>query len=238
MKALSFLSLMLLSMSTITAQVYTVTSTADVGAGTLRSIITDIVSAGDTILFDRAINGDTIFLTSGEIVIDKDLTIIGNSADQNIIDGSNDIGNDSRLIRIAATADVNISHVSFINAGELTMTSLWGGALLSSGSLNLENCVFDNNKAYLGGAIRIQEGSVDMNACIFRNNQSAALGGAINTRGTTLRMTNCLLYLNASSSTGGAIHNELATMDLFNCTFADNAASLSLIHISEPTRPY
>src|SRR5438874_4098648 len=53
-----------------------VTSTNDNGPGTLRDTIA-AANDGDTIQFDPALNGQTINLTSGELVIDKNITISG-----------------------------------------------------------------------------------------------------------------------------------------------------------------
>src|SRR5438132_10555860 len=53
-----------------------VTSTNDNGPGTLRDTIA-AANDGDTIQFDPALNGQTITLTSGELVIDKNITISG-----------------------------------------------------------------------------------------------------------------------------------------------------------------
>src|SRR3954451_13195667 len=57
------------------ARAATVTNTADSGAGSLRGAIAS-ASNGDTISFAPGVTG-TITLTSGELVIDKSLTIDG-----------------------------------------------------------------------------------------------------------------------------------------------------------------
>ena len=48
------------------AAVFTVTTTADSGAGSLRATLA-AANDGDTVQFDRALNGQTINLTSGEL---------------------------------------------------------------------------------------------------------------------------------------------------------------------------
>jgi hypothetical protein len=63
------------------AATITVLNTNDSGAGSLRQAISDS-SSGDTINFDSSLNGQTITLTSGELLIDKNLTITGPGANQ------------------------------------------------------------------------------------------------------------------------------------------------------------
>src|SRR6266436_1802536 len=62
------------------AATLTVTTTADNGVGSLRAAIA-AANDGDTIQFDPALNGQTINLTSVELVIDKNITISGPGSD-------------------------------------------------------------------------------------------------------------------------------------------------------------
>ena len=62
----------------VQAATNTVTSTADSGAGSLRTAISNSVS-GDTINFNGALSGQTITLTSGQLLLNKNLTIDGSS---------------------------------------------------------------------------------------------------------------------------------------------------------------
>ena len=66
------------------ATTITVTNTNDSGPGSLRQALADAID-GDTVTF--AVTG-TITLTSGGLVIDKDVTISGPGADQLSIDGN------------------------------------------------------------------------------------------------------------------------------------------------------
>src|SRR5258705_1037201 len=66
----------LLGVSTANAATITVTTTADNGTGSLRQALADATD-GDTIQFDPALNGQTINLTTGELVIDKNIIISG-----------------------------------------------------------------------------------------------------------------------------------------------------------------
>src|SRR6266567_2796076 len=80
--------LLLGSFCLASAATTTVTNNNDSGAGSLRQAISDS-SPGDTIDFDSSLNGQIIALTSGELLIDNNLTIIGPSANLLAIDGNN-----------------------------------------------------------------------------------------------------------------------------------------------------
>jgi len=67
-------SALLLSATNASAATITVTNGNDSGSGSLRQAIID-ASPGDTINFDPSFM--TVSLTSGELVIDKNLTITG-----------------------------------------------------------------------------------------------------------------------------------------------------------------
>src|SRR3954468_2816788 len=58
------------------ATTITVTNGNDSGSGSLRQALAD-ANDGDTIQFDAALNGQTITLTSGELVVADSITISG-----------------------------------------------------------------------------------------------------------------------------------------------------------------
>src|SRR5437879_6000988 len=65
----------------IHANIITVTNGNDSGPGSLRQALAD-ANDGDAINFDVSLKGQTIALTSDELVIDKSITITGPGSDQ------------------------------------------------------------------------------------------------------------------------------------------------------------
>src|SRR5213592_4795469 len=92
------------------AATLTVINTNDSGAGSLRQAISDS-SSGDTISFDSSLNGQTITLASGELLIDKNLTITGPGAHSLAINGNAA----SRVFEITSGIDVTISGLTITN---------------------------------------------------------------------------------------------------------------------------
>jgi len=64
----------------------TVTNADDSGAGSLRQAIMD-TQDGDSINFDSLMNGANIKLTSGELEISHNITILGLGSNKRSVDG-------------------------------------------------------------------------------------------------------------------------------------------------------
>jgi len=113
-----------------------VTNTNDNGGGSLRDVITS-AGPGATITFAPALMGQTITLTSGEIVINKNLTLSGLGMLNLTLSGNNA----SRIFHLLAGYNLEIENMSLKNATAVTN----GGALLVEGYLVLENALLQNN---------------------------------------------------------------------------------------------
>src|SRR5207249_9186013 len=109
----------------------TVTTTADDGSGSLRAAIADAVP-GETINFAT---GNAITLTSGELLIDKDLIISGPGASSLLIQRSIASGTpDFRIFDVLA-GKVTISGLTVSNGRDDD-----GGGIYNQADLKLTDC--------------------------------------------------------------------------------------------------
>src|SRR5438552_6388174 len=113
----------------------TVRNNLDSGAGSLRA---DIAAAhsGDTVVFAPSLVGQTITLTSGELLIKKNLTIAGPGAGQLTVSGNNA----SRVFQVAKQENVTLSGLTISNA----YTSGGAGAIDNFGALTVNNSTLSN----------------------------------------------------------------------------------------------
>ena len=131
----------------------TVTNTKDSGVGSLREAIATAES-GDVIKFDPSLANKTITLTSGQLEIDKNLTIDGKNARNLSINGDNKY----RIFEVKRDAKFNptnfsLKHLTLTNGRTFeTGEEGAGGGIktASSTTLLVENSQFKNNVA--GGA--------------------------------------------------------------------------------------
>ena len=142
------------------------TSTADSGAGSLRAAIA-AASNGDTIQFDAALNGQTITLTSGELVIDKNITIAGPGPSLLAV------SRDSNSMATFRIFHVTPGHTSTIEG--LTISGNHanppGGGVFNEATLTINNCRLDHNFSegngggiLNGGTLTIRNSSVSGSA--------------------------------------------------------------------------
>ena len=119
----------------------TVLNNLDSGAGSLRA---DIAAAhkGDTIVFAPSLDGQTITLTSGELYINKNLTIAGPGTSQLTVSGNNA----SRVFDVAK-GTVTLSGLTISNgsANGSTNTTIQGGGVYNAGTLTVSNSLFSGN---------------------------------------------------------------------------------------------
>ena len=217
------------------AATLTVTSTADSGAGSLRDALA-AASNGDTIQFDAALNGQTISLTSGELVVNTNITISG--------PGSNLL----TISRSAQAANFRIFHVLIghtVIIQRLTITGGYangGGIFNDNANLTISSCIIrDNASPLIGGGIE-NSGNTDGNASLtildstITGNRAEIWGGGIYTgpssefNSATLSITNSVVSYNqvvdpdSGFGSGGGIFDFYSAVTLNNCSVSHNIA--------------
>jgi hypothetical protein len=182
----------------------TVLNNLDSGAGSLRDTIKH-ASGGDLIKFDSSLAGQTITLTSDELLISQSLDIEGPGPDLLAISGNNH----SRIFDVSQNQKaVNVTIAGLTIEDGLAPQTVGGGIFNYSSALTLINDVLSNNEAggvghsvnggeVHGGAIANFNGAtLIISGCAFNGNEALgndgggrALGGAIFNHGSTVAIT-------------------------------------------------
>jgi hypothetical protein len=239
-----------------------VTNLHDSAPGSLRDIIAH-ASSGSTISFAKDLKG-TIQLTSGELVIKRNLTIAGPGSNILSISGSNmsrvfHVSNGvtaaiiSRLtIKNGRTTD---SGGCILNEGELTLTdstvsycvSADGGGINNHGVFTVTNSTISGNTAKLvtpgntgfGGGIFNYDGTVNIIRSTITHNFASAAGGGIDD-GYTLSLDTSTIAYNTTFGWGGGINvGGGGQASIFESTIYGNTARYEGgdIHNTSPTAP-
>ncbi len=200
----------------------TVMNHLDSGAGSLRA---DVAAAksGDTIVFSPSLNGQTITLTSGELLIRKDLTIAGPGAGELTISANNA----SRVFEVAQKENVTLSGLTISHgAAQSRGSGGEGGGILNSGTLTVSTITLSGNSANQGGGI-LNGGTLTISNSTLSGN-SAFDGGGISNNETYAKLTviGSILSGNTvtgSSGDGGGIENY-GTLTVSSSTLSANSA--------------
>jgi hypothetical protein len=192
-----------------------VTNTNDDGPGSLREAIA-LAGSGDTIEFKLSGCPCAISLISGQIAIDKNLTILGLGTDQLTISG----GNLSRVFFIAPsslpdslTVTIESLRISGGRAKPLLGdqgSSSGGGIYAANTSLTLRNVGLVGNAAHLfGGGVYSVAGQLSVIESRVADNQAldaSGSGGGIAARNfSELEVRNSTISNNFAPASGGGI---------------------------------
>ena len=224
-----------------------VNNTNDSDSGSLRNAIAS-AQPGDTITFDPSLTNQTILLSHGQQIIDKNLTIDGFKAPKLTIKGS---GN-SRIFRVSNGANFTLKNLT-ITGGKVLGTDpnkledAGGGAILIAGNspTTIENCIFEGNSAGMGGAIYSEwRSKLTAKSCIFRHNDGSLIantergGGAVSVHSEShSTFTDCQFYQN-KGTLGAGINSVLSSLTVENCQFIENDASYGGTVGASETRGY
>ena len=220
--ALFFAGATLLSASAAPADTITVINTNDSSPGSLRQALVN-VNDGDTINFDSSLDGHKITLTSGQLSVDKDVTISGPGAKNLAVDGNRL----SRVFYINPDKTVTIDGLT-VATGHTFGNG--GGIFNDAAALTVTNCVLSGNSAdSYGGGIGNQDGAVTVTNCVLSGN-SAYSGGGIRNEGTNgsamLAVSNSTISSNSAAGGGGIANltsGGSATLTVTNSTISGNS---------------
>ncbi|MGL5508552.1 MAG: DUF4347 domain-containing protein, partial [Microcoleaceae cyanobacterium] len=222
--------------------IITVTNTNDNGPGSLRSAIAQ-ANSGDTVKFASNLNNQKITLTSGELIINKNLIIDGRDAPGISISGNNT----SRVIDLQRSTDYQPTSLTIYNLtisdGKTDLPDKAGagaGIRTDMGcQLAVNNSKFINNRAggLGGGAIYsgYQSQATIINSQFDRNDASQALrdntgslsehaGGAILIWSESQLTIKGSKFTNNIGINGGAINNLLSSLNIENSQFINNSS--------------
>lgn len=102
----------------------------------------------------------------------------------------------------------------------------FGGAVVSSrSSIDILDCIFDDNFATYGGGIYATDSSsVTLTRCVFSNNEAVG-DGAISFYGIDMSASDCMFIGNGGYADGpGAVWGRDGTVSFERCAFIDNWA--------------
>jgi hypothetical protein len=229
----------------------TVISAADSGPGTLRAEIA-AANAGDIINFAPSLNGQTITLSSGELLINKSLTIAGPGASQLAISGGLtwrgfggpspvETTTSSRVFEVTgAGTNVTLSGLTITDGcafgGIYSGPGPYGGAIANhdGSTLTVSGCTVSNSYAAEGGGIynntatlKLVNSTLSGNEAVADNGDGASGegGGLYSNTGSTVSMTNCILSGNFANGSGGGIWTYSTVMTIIGCTFTGNVVA-------------
>ena len=193
--------------------IITVSNTDDAGAGSLRQAIID-APAGATIQFAAAIAGKTIVLSTGQLEIDKALTVEGPASAGMTISG----GLSSRVFYVAAGGDAVLRNLSIVD-GRATDG---GGILVIDGKLTVDHSLVANNEAVsdVGGGIKVFDGElVLVNSTVSGNSTQSSGGGVGGSGDFTIR--NSTIAFNTADNAGG-LFLPIGSLIIRNSIIANN----------------
>lgn len=230
-KYIVVVSLVLLRAPILNAATLTVTSTADNGPGTLRAALA-VAADGDAI--DFSVTG-TILLTSGELLVNKSVAILGPGPRSLALDGNTVC----RVFHVGSNVVANISGLTITN-GNPGSALIGGGVYNDHSTLTLSNCAVSGNSArYYGGGIYNDgylsgSAALSLNACIVSGNSAYSGGGIFNNGdlngSASVAVSASTIVSNSANLSGGAIYNDgenggSATLSLTTSAIISNSAS-------------
>ncbi|MCT7982461.1 DUF4347 domain-containing protein [Laspinema sp. A4] len=213
--------------------ILTVTNTNDSGTGSLRNAIAS-AQAGDTIQFDSSLANQTITLTSGQLELNKNLTLDGANAPGITISGNNA----SRVLFVKENTNfvpstVNLKNLVIADGKATGIGELGAGGGIHTASrttLTVENSTFRNNVATGEGGGALFAGFRSNNTILnstFEGNDATQTnaergGGAIAIKSVSNTSVIGSTFTNNKGINGGAINSLLSGLTVEDSVFINN----------------
>ena len=177
------------SLPGVQAAIITVINTNDSGPGSLRQALFD-ANDGDMINFDSSLNGQKITLTSGQLNVDKDVTISGPGANNLVVEGNAQ----SRVFYVNPDKTVTIDGLTIANGDD------GGGGIYNyAAALTVSNCILSGNYV----AIYEWAGALAVHNCSISGNDGGGISSGGFDGGATLTISNSTISGNSASVGGG-----------------------------------
>jgi hypothetical protein len=191
-----------------------VSNTNDSGPGSLRQALTS-ANDGDTV--DATGISGAITLTTGELLVDKSVTIEGAGADLLAIDGNAT----SHVFQIGSGETVAIFGLTIRNG----QGNFGGGILNGAGAtLTITNSTLSGNTGAFGGGI-FNSGTLTIVNSTVSSNTASEGAGTYNDGAGALTITNSTFSGNAAG--GGGASLNLGTLQIANSTLSGNTADFA-----------
>jgi hypothetical protein len=214
--------------------IITVTNTNDSGPGSLRQALAD-ANDGDTIQFDPSLNGQTITLTSGELVVAGSVTVSGPGPSLLAVSRNSQSSN-FRILHIQPNHTVAISGLTISNGSLINLSG--AGIFNDQSTVTITNCVISGNatdcppSTAAGGGGVCNSGVLSLiNSTVTGNSTTGYFsygGGGILNNGT-LTINQCTIRNNQGDGYGGGIAGSAGSVVIQNSTISGNQI-FGLVH--------
>ena len=193
--------------------------------GTLNGPKATIKNATATIKTGGTVNIADGIYNENNIIINTDMTIIGTSQKNTIINGGKLSGSPATIFIIPSSVKITIDDLTIENGYSTNDhgNNGIGGAINNNGSLTVNSITFKSNSAQQDGGAIYNNGNLNINKCAFNSNTNNGLnGGAIYNTGK-LTVTGSTFDSNIAQNNGGAIYNSnVGKLTVKQCNFTNN----------------